>query len=154
MSHSDATQPEMRETALLTTRYSRAASSWHMRVSTLGFGRAYRETVRRSLPLRSTAHILDIGVGTGALSLALAHHYPTVQVTGIDLSPEMLRDARRRFRLVGVSFCARLADASTLPLQTDVFDAVVSAHMLEHLPDPSAALREALRVLKPGAPLR
>lgn len=143
-----------READPLATRYNRAAPTWHARVSALGFGRAYRETVRRSLlPLPEAARILDIGVGTGALSLALAYHDPTVRVTGVDLSPEMLREARHRFRQAGVSFCAHLADASTLPLQTDVFDAVVSAHLLEHLPDPNAVLREALRVLKPGAPL-
>ncbi len=145
---------EMAYTPPLIKRYNRTASTWDARISALGFEHAYRETVRRSLrPLPKAAHVLDIGVGTGALSLALAHHYPAARVTGVDLSSGMLREAHRHFQRAGVSFCAYLADASTLPLRANAFDAVVSAHLLEHLPDPNAALREALRVLKPGAPL-
>jgi len=98
--------------------------------------------------------VLDCGIGTGAFSLALVDAL-TVKpnVCGVDLSPEMVREAGRLLDSRGVRGQVRCGDVRKLPFAENTFDLVISAHMLDHLPDPAAGLREMVRVLRPGAPL-
>ncbi len=86
--------------------------------------------------------ILDIGCGTGAMSIRLTRWG---RVVSADFSPLALHYSRRRglSHLVG-------ADAMNLPFAADRFDAVVTMDVLEHLPDDCAAMREFHRILKPG----
>ena len=105
------------------------------------------ELHRRPLPSR----VLDCGLGTGVLGAAFARAVPGVAtVTGVDLSPAMLHHAAAILTAEGVTAELEQADARCLPYRACEFDTVVSAHMLEHLPAPFAALREMARVLRPG----
>jgi ubiquinone/menaquinone biosynthesis C-methylase UbiE len=118
----------------------------------------YDSTVNRIfLPGRKRAlHLLDlqpgekvllVGVGTGAdLPLLPAG----VDATGIDLSPDMLAQARlkRASGLVAVKLI--LGDAQTLLVDEAAFDAVILNLILSVIPDGSACLQSALRALKPG----
>jgi ubiquinone/menaquinone biosynthesis C-methylase UbiE len=86
--------------------------------------------------------ILDVGCGTGAMSVRLKRWG---RVVSADFSPLALEFSRRRglTHLVG-------ADAMRLPFASDRFDAVIAMDMLEHLPDDRRALCEFHRVLRPG----
>jgi SAM-dependent methyltransferase len=91
---------------------------------------------------------LDAGCGTGALTAAIAASAEPASVVGIDQSPsfagaagEMLGDRRLTF-LVG--------DAAALPLTGARIDMAVSGLLLNFLPDPVAAVREWVRVTRPG----
>jgi SAM-dependent methyltransferase len=91
------------------------------------------------------ADILDVGCGTGSLSLLLAQQ--GYRVTGVDVSPKMVDLARRK--VAGVSFL--VGDAAGLPA-LDV-DVVLSRHLLWTLPDPVAALRHWVDRVRPGGRL-
>jgi SAM-dependent methyltransferase len=91
--------------------------------------------------------VLDLGCGTGELARALAA--AGLQVTGCDVSPQMLlRAARDRGGCAG---WVRLEpDWRTLPFASATFDVVVAASVLEYVADPVGVLRECARVLRPG----
>ncbi len=96
---------------------------------------------------------LDVGVGTGDLSLALlAASDATARVIGIDLSEEMLRRARRRADAAGLGarFTAEAANAQALPYADGRFDRVVAAFAVRNFGDLDAGLRQMRRVLRPG----
>ena len=103
------------------------------------------------------AHLLDIGTGTGTLALEATDRWPAARVTGIDASSEMANWANREAdrRLVGSArsrFSTTVALAGRLPFPDATFDGAMSSFVLQLVPNRAAALREARRVLRPGAP--
>ncbi|MFJ6000009.1 class I SAM-dependent methyltransferase [Streptomyces sp. NPDC092370] len=107
--------------------------------------RAWAGRLRGWLPGRA-GDVLDLGCGTGSLSLLASeqgHH-----VTGVDLSPAMLRLARRK--LDGRDAVFLLGDAASPPVAERRFDAVLVRHVLWALPDPGRALRHWCGLLRPG----
>ncbi|MBW4622875.1 MAG: methyltransferase domain-containing protein [Cyanosarcina radialis HA8281-LM2] len=91
--------------------------------------------------------VLDIGCGTGRLLDRLATEFPDLQGTGLDLSPEMLRIARRSHhhhpRLI-----FRSGNAENLPFADGQFDAIFSSFSFLHYPDPERVCQEVSRVLQ------
>mgnify|MGYP002631481802 CR=1 FL=1 len=96
--------------------------------------------------------VADVGTGTGRLLPDLRSR--TDHVIGVDASPEMLDQARRRLDAHGISDVElRLGDMAHLPLQDGEADAVLVNMALHHVPEPAVALRELHRVLAPGGVL-
>lgn len=94
--------------------------------------------------------ILDACCGTGGVTAALASRHPNSEIVGVDLSAEMLEQARQR--LNGAVHRVRFveAPAESLPLATASVDLVVCANALHLVPEPREAIREFSRVLAPG----
>ena len=96
---------------------------------------------------RATGRTLEIGVGTGR---NLPFYSPEVELTGIDTSPAMLARARQRAAEAKRPCDLRLGDAQALDFPDGSFDTVLSTCTLCTIPDPTRALLEAARVLRPG----
>ena len=99
--------------------------------------------------LRGTERVLDVGTGAGHTALAVAPH--AARVTGIDLTQEMLEQARglaASRKLANVSFLE--GDALALPFDAASFDVVTSRQSAHHYAGISAAIDETKRVLSPG----
>lgn len=92
--------------------------------------------------------ILDVGTGTGFLSLSLAElgH----EVVGVDLAEGMLSVARKMADERRLDLDLDIGDAESLDFDDESFDAVVSRWVLWTLPNPEIAISEWMRVLKPG----
>ena len=94
---------------------------------------------------------LDVGCGTGFLSLELAARGH--RVTGIDLAPTMLDLARRKAAEAGFGIRFQEGDAEQAPFPSASFDLAISRHVLWTLPHPEAAIDDWIRVLRPGGRL-
>jgi ubiquinone/menaquinone biosynthesis C-methylase UbiE len=113
---------------------------------------ALRDAYFADLGLPSGARVLEVGCGTGAVSRALTEIAEIGEVVGVDPSPGFLDIARSLAdALPNVEFVE--GDAKALPLADGSFDAVVFHTTLCHVPDPEAALGEAVRVLRRGGRL-
>ena len=93
---------------------------------------------------------LELGCGTGffMLNLRLGGVIANGHVT--DLSQGMVDVALRNAEGLGLSLAGRTADAESIPYEDNSFDLVVGHAVLHHIPDVELAMREVLRVLKPG----
>ncbi len=104
-------------------------------------------------PLRRDT-VVDLGCGTGLLTMALMGAGAFRQCLSVDLSAAMLRALRANLQREGVSGVRTVrADVTRLPLADGAVDCVVGNSMLHHLPDVPAFLREVARVLRPGGVL-
>jgi SAM-dependent methyltransferase len=103
--------------------------------------------VKRS-GIRTGDRVLDVACGTGVVATTAAHL--GARVTGLDLTPELLEQARENARIAGVEIEWHEGDVENLPFDDDVFDVVVSQYGHIFAPRPDVALAEMLRVLKHG----
>ncbi len=93
---------------------------------------------------------LELGCGTGFFLLNLKQAGVLDEGHVTDISPGMVEVARRNARGLGFDVAGRVADAESIPYGDDEFDLVVGHAVLHHIPDVELALREVLRVLRPG----
>jgi ubiquinone/menaquinone biosynthesis C-methylase UbiE len=101
--------------------------------------------------LQDGMQVLDVGCGPGSITLGIAACIGSGHVTGVDLSESQVRLAAQAAAEQGVSNARfQTGSAYELPFADAQFDAVFSHALLEHLSEPARAMREFLRVLRPG----
>ncbi|ROO90308.1 demethylmenaquinone methyltransferase/2-methoxy-6-polyprenyl-1,4-benzoquinol methylase [Actinocorallia herbida] len=115
-----------------------------------GQDRAWRKAVARAVDARRGERVLDLAAGTGTSSAALAAE--GADVVACDFSLGMLQvGTRRQSGTAGLTFVA--GDALSLPFADDSFDTVTISFGLRNVADVDAALKELLRVTRPGGKL-
>jgi SAM-dependent methyltransferase len=120
---------------LIRRQFDKLAPTWANLLGADG-DRPYIEALDR---VPSAARALDVGTGTGRGAQAILDRFPDAEVTGIDVAPGMVEEARQR--VPGASF--QVGDAADLPFADDSFDLVAHANMIPFLD-------EVTRVLRPG----
>jgi len=97
-------------------------------------------------------HILEIGFGGGAALALVSKELITGVVTGVDFSPEMVREAERRFRteIASGRLRVQLGDIAALPFASATFDRVFTINTIYFWRDTVQGFGEIRRVLKPG----
>jgi demethylmenaquinone methyltransferase / 2-methoxy-6-polyprenyl-1,4-benzoquinol methylase len=125
-------------------------------VLSLGNDRLWRVATTRAVAPRAGQRILDLAAGTGASSVALARS--GAEIVAADFSPGMIAEGARRYGpdaagggIPNLSFTQ--ADATALPFADGEFDTVTISFGLRNVYDPKKALREMLRVTRPGGRL-
>jgi SAM-dependent methyltransferase len=105
----------------------------------------------RHIPVQAGMQILDAGCGSGSMAREIAKAFPKAIVAGIDLRDEYIDYARRRAaeaHLQNLSF--KTGDVRELPFPNDSFDIIWTKYLLQWVAEPMQAMRELVRVLKPG----
>lgn len=103
------------------------------------------------IPEDFSGSLLEVPVGTGVLTMPLYQSLPNAEITCLDYSADMMRNAERRaeaMHLQNVAFVQ--GDVGALPFEDESFDLVLSLNGFHAFPDKDAAHRETYRVLKPG----
>jgi demethylmenaquinone methyltransferase/2-methoxy-6-polyprenyl-1,4-benzoquinol methylase len=120
---------------------------------TLGLDLYWRKKVTSFAPKKEQIHLLDCATGTGDQLFSFLKHVPsTTKAIGVDLSAQMLEQARnkRQKKLFSAEIEFQEASILALPFEENSFDVVTIAFGIRNVTDVPACLREILRVLKPG----
>jgi ubiquinone/menaquinone biosynthesis C-methylase UbiE len=123
-------------------------------VKLLGAESAWRKLIEHA-ELRAGQRVLDLGCGTGGLTLLIKRLHRDVDVVGLDPDPRALARARRKAQRAGLAIQFDQGFGDALPYPERSFDRVLSAFVLHHLPaeDKEPTLREVRRVLRPEGSL-
>lgn len=132
--------------------FDRVAARYDVTNNVLSVGNAplWRVATTRAVDPKPGERILDVAAGTGTSSASLAKS--GASVVAADFSPGMIEVGRQRQAAVQNLVFVE-ADATALPFGDEEFDAVTISFGLRNVNDPKAALREFLRVTKPGGRL-
>jgi phosphatidylethanolamine/phosphatidyl-N-methylethanolamine N-methyltransferase len=140
---------DRKQAAITKVRYDRQAKTYEARTAImerLAFGKLRA----RLWPMVRGPEVLEVGIGTG---LNMPFYPKGVRMTGIDLSDQMLEQARKRAKLSGVEIELLEMDAQALGFPDATFDSAVSTCVFCSVPDPVLGLSELRRVLRPGGRL-
>lgn len=114
-------------------------------------GSSERRTLIDRLDLSPDSVALEVAAGTGENLVAIAGRIGAEgAVFGVDLSPRMLRQAAPKLGKAGLSATLVLGNAARLPFRDGTFDSVLDGFGMKYYPDKGRAIREMLRVVKPG----
>jgi len=148
-------QGEMEKAAYVREMFATIAPRYDAtnRLLTAGVDERWRRRAVAELAAPAGGSVLDVCCGTGDLSFHLLRSDPALHVTGVDFCEPMLEGARRRAqRTTGadrVTFVR--GDAMALPFDDGAFDGAIMGFSMRNVVDIVATLREARRVLRPGA---
>lgn len=126
--------------------WQKAAPTYDRKIA--GVERGLAAGGREWIGARAAGRVLEVAIGTGR---SIPFYDDEVQLTGVDLTPEMLDLARTR--AAGRAVELIVGDAEHLPFGDALFDTVVCELGLCSIPRPAVAIAEMARVLKPGGSL-
>ena len=111
---------------------------------------ATRVVLPWALGERLDGHALEVGSGSGAMAAALLDRFLALRLTATDVDPQMVLAAGKRLARYGERATVAEADAAQLPFDDGAFDLALSFLMLHHVGSWEVALRELVRVVRPG----
>lgn len=123
----------------LANRASLASDEFHTR---------YQDIMLSRLECFDGCSLLECGSGSGDLLSRLRARYKNIELFGSDLGRKSMIWGRNEFKMDDVNFLE--SDISVLPIKSNTFDRVLCSSVLWYVPIPEQAIRELVRVLKPG----
>lgn len=131
--------------------FNRWSNEYDRTLGKISFHRDLLDLIVSSTYVKDKDTILDVGCGTGLLSLKILQQ-SDCSVTGVDYSREMVAIFKAKIKRLGLHdrIFISLMDADSLKFKDNTFDGVVSSVTLHHLKDKLPALRTIFRILKPG----
>lgn len=130
--------------------FNRWSNEYDRTLGKISFHRALLDLVVRNSNIKNGSKILDIGCGTGLLSLKLLEK-ADCHVIGIDNSEEMMAIFQDKIKKLGLgsNVTCKLMDAESVKFDDNTFDIVVSSVVLHHLKNKLAPLKKFYKILKP-----
>ncbi|MCC7106395.1 MAG: class I SAM-dependent methyltransferase [Chloroflexi bacterium] len=117
------------------------------------FDRLYARIALELAQQFRSGHILEVGGGSGRVAVRLAQRVPDLQITGVDLAPDMVERANQHAAVAGLMprVHSLVGDVASLSFPDAHFDGVYSTFSVHHWSEPAKGMAELYRVLKPGA---
>ena len=131
--------------------FNRWSNQYDQTLGRISFHRELLNLVVKVSEVKDCDKVLDIGCGTGLLSLKLLQK-SDCSITGIDISEEMLAIFKDKIKKLGLNqkIDCRLMDIDSLNFKNDTFDVAVSSVVLHHLNDKLRVLKKIYKLLKPS----
>ena len=126
----------------------KAKKTWSDFASMENFTAVAAPKLVRFAGVLSDSRVLDVACGTGVVALTAARS--GAKVTGADLTPDLIARANENNKILGLDIDFHEADVEDLPFKNESFDIVLSQFGHMFAPRPHVAIKEMLRVLKPG----
>jgi len=125
------------------------------RLLSMGVDTSWRKRLIREMKTFDPKHILDMATGTADLAVMMAQQLKTTQITGIDLSPNMVTLARQKVIQLGLDdrLEVQVGDSEDIGFEDNSFDAAMVSFGVRNFEDLPKGLAELHRVIKPGTPL-
>ena len=117
-------------------------------IISLGQDKHWRAIALDMTQISPGARLLDVATGTGDIAILAREVDPDVQVVGTDITSAMLSQAQIKTNDRPIPWV--LGDGTALAFANNSFDSVISAFLMRNVPDIAQALREQLRVVRPG----
>ena len=117
--------------------------------------RSVKQQLLESANILPGTTVLDLGCGTGTMTIWLKQRYPNVKVIGLDADPAILEIARVKAKRAGFDITFLEANATNIPLPEGAVQCVVSSLFFHHLrtEQKRTVLAEVVRILEPGGEL-
>lgn len=130
--------------------FSRIARDYDLmnRVMTFGQDIRWRKELIQRANLQPAHKVLDLGSGTGDIAHVVGNACPGCQIIAGDFTITMMRTGKQQLEKSEIKWCG--CDALALPFPDETFDTILSGFLFRNVDDILCALREQLRVLKPG----
>lgn len=141
--------PDVNHTAVV-EHYAKLAPKYDKRWDR--YSRATLDAALRQIDLDTTDSLLDVACGTGRFAEMIRTLKPSLAITGIDLSPDMIAVAKERIP-PGDGVAWHVGPAETLPVEDNAYDVVTCANAFHLVTDPEKSMAELYRVVKPGGSL-
>lgn len=122
---------------------------------TMGIFKLWRRKLVNTVETVPHADILDIATGTGDLALLMAEKFPSADITGLDLSEQMIKEGKEKALKRGLAdrIDMIVGDSLNLPFPDESFDCVTVAYGVRNFEDLLRGYTEMCRVLRPGGTL-
>lgn len=118
-------------------------------ILSLGLHRRWNQKLVKAVLKYPSARGVDLCAGTGDISFRLIQKSPSLDLTLIDFSDQMLALAKNKAQKKGLLFAYCCADVTKIPFQEHCFDFATMAYGIRNIPSPQLAIEEAYRILKP-----
>ena len=154
MSQGDSTYEQVNEDEVMKSQMEKMVHSYdsYMKIMTLGRERTLRETTVRLAQVKPGDCVLEVGCGTGTLTLAAKRQAgPSGKAFGIDIIPGMIEVSQRKATQANEDVAFQLGSIDDIPFPANQFDVVLCSFMIFHMSEMTRrkGLAEIYRVLKP-----
>jgi demethylmenaquinone methyltransferase/2-methoxy-6-polyprenyl-1,4-benzoquinol methylase len=120
------------------------------RILSFGLDLSWRKKINQFLPLQSNLTVVDVATGTGDQILALAKNSKIDHFIGFDISEKMLQVGLEKVKNLKKPVSLQLGSGLDIPIDDNFCDATTLSFGIRNMTDPSLALKELYRILKPG----